>query len=49
MIFSSVSIRPRRRWQSSIGAGMAFWLIATRAQAVSIRLTALSGSWRAGM
>ena len=49
MIFSSVSIRPSRRWQSSIGAGMAFWLIATRAQAVSIRLTALSGNWRAGM
>ena len=36
--------RPMRRWRSSIGAGTAFWLIATRAQAVSIRLTALSGS-----
>ena len=30
-------------------AGVAFWLIATRAQAVSSRLTALSGSWRPGM
>ena len=45
-IFSSVSIRPMRRWRSSIGAGIAVWLIATRAQAVSSRLTALSGSWR---
>ena len=29
-------------------AGIAVWLIATRAQAVSSRLTALSGSWRPG-
>ena len=35
------SPRPRR--------GVACWLTATRAQAVSSRLTALSGSWRAGM
>ena len=32
-----------------IAAGTAVWLIATRAQAVSSRLTALSGSCRAGM
>ena len=38
-----------RRWQSSTSAGVACWLTATRAQAVSSRLTALSGSWRAGM
>jgi hypothetical protein len=38
-----------RRRQSSSSAGVACWLIATRAQAVSSRLTALSGSWRAGM
>ena len=34
---------------SSIAAGVAVWLIATRAQAVSSRLTALSGNCRAGM
>ena len=34
---------------SSMEAGVAVWLIATRAEAVSSRLTALSGSWRAGM
>ena len=34
---------------SSIIAGVADWLIATRADAVSSRLTALSGSYRAGM
>ena len=34
---------------SSTAAGFAFWLIATRAQAVSRRLTALSGNCRAGM
>ena len=37
------------RRQSSSCAGTACWLIATRAHAVSSRLTALSGSWRAGM
>ena len=45
-IATSVSISAMRRWRSSIGGGTAAWLIATRAQAVSIRLTALSGSWR---
>jgi hypothetical protein len=34
---------------SSTSAGVACWLTATRAQAVSSRLTDLSGSWRAGM
>ena len=33
---------------SSRAAGVACWLTATRAQAVSSRLMALSGSWRAG-
>ena len=37
------------RRQSSTAGGVAFWPIATRAQAVSSRLTALSGSCRAGM
>ena len=30
-------------------AGVVLWLMATRAAAVSSRLTALSGNWRAGM
>ena len=38
-----------RFWQSSSGAGVACRATATRAQAVSSRLTDLSGSWRAGM
>ncbi|MCY1540465.1 hypothetical protein D9M68_761080 [compost metagenome] len=38
-----------RRFKSSSAAGSACWLSATRAHAVSSRLTALSGSWRAGM
>jgi hypothetical protein len=38
-----------RRMQSSTSGGVACWLTATRAQAVSSRLTALSGNWRAGM
>ena len=37
-----------RRWQSSSSGGVACWLTATRAQAVSSRLTALSGSCRPG-
>ena len=49
MISSSVSSASMRRRQSSTSAGTACWLTATRAQAVSSRLTALSGSWRAGM
>ena len=35
--------------KNSILPGTACWLTATRAQAVSIKPTALSGSWRAGM
>ena len=49
MISSSVLSVSMRRCASSISGGVACWLTATRAQAVSIRLTALSGSWRAGM
>ena len=45
----SISSASMRRWQSSTSAGVACWLTATRAHAVSSRLTALSGSWRAGM
>ncbi len=32
-----------------MAAGVVDWLMATRAEAVSSRLTALSGSWRAGI
>jgi hypothetical protein len=49
MISLSVRSASRRRWQSSSSAGVACWLTATRAHAVSSRLTALSGSWRPGM
>jgi hypothetical protein len=49
MMSSSVCSASMRRRQSSTSAGVACWLTATRAQAVSSRLTALSGSWRAGM
>ena len=38
-----------RRRESSTSGGVACWLTATRAHVVSSRLTALSGSWRAGM
>ena len=34
---------------SSTVAGVACWLTATRAHAVSSRLTDLSGNWRAGI
>ena len=46
---SSVASASIRRWLSSTCAGTACWLTATRAQAVSRRLTDLSGSCRAGM
>ena len=49
MISSSVSSDSIWRWQYSSDAGVLCWLTATRAQAVSSTLTALSGSWRAGM
>jgi hypothetical protein len=49
MMPSSVSSASMRLRQSSTSAGVACRLTATRAQAVSSRLTALSGSWRAGM
>ncbi len=49
-MISSSTFKPSiRRRQSSTSAGTACWLMATRAQAVSSRLTALSGNWRAGM
>ena len=47
-IAASVSIKAIRRCRSSIAGGTADWLIATRAQAVSISDTALSGSCRLG-
>ena len=46
MATSSCSIRRR---QSSTAGGVAVWLSPMRAQAVSSRLTALSGSWRPEM
>jgi hypothetical protein len=49
MISCSTVSASMRRWQSSTAGGVACWDTATRAQAVSSRLTALSGSWRAGM
>jgi hypothetical protein len=49
MISRSVSRAAMRLRQSSTSAGVACRLTATRALAVSSRLTALSGSWRAGM
>jgi hypothetical protein len=49
MMPSSVFSASMRLRQSSTSAGVACRLTATRAQAVSIRLTDLSGSWRAGM
>ena len=49
MISNSVSSASMRRRESSTSAGTACWLIATRAQAVSSRLTDLSGSCRAGI
>ena len=49
MMPCSVSSASMRRAQSSTSAGVACRLTATRAQAVSSRLTDLSGSWRAGM
>ena len=49
MIASSVSSASMRRRLSSTSAGTACRLMAVRAQAVSSRLTDLSGSWRAGM
>jgi hypothetical protein len=45
----STSSAWRRRRISSTSAGVACCDIATRAQAVSSKLTALSGSCRAGM
>ncbi len=45
----SVSSASMRRCESSTSAGTACRLMATRADAVSSRLTDLSGSWRAGM
>src|SRR6266850_2096711 len=38
-----------RRRESSTSAGTACWLMATRAEAVSINLIALSGNWAAGI
>ena len=38
-----------RRRASSMPAGVAAWLMATRAQAVSSTETALSGNWRPWM
>jgi hypothetical protein len=49
MMPSSVSSASMRLRASSTSAGVACRLTATRAQAVSSRLTDLSGSWRAGM
>jgi hypothetical protein len=49
MISCSTVSPSMRRMQSSTSGGVACCDTATRAQAVSSRLTALSGSWRAGM
>ena len=49
MMPRSVSSRLMRRRVSSTAAGTACWLMATRAAAVSSRLTDLSGSCRAGI
>ncbi|MNS72675.1 hypothetical protein D3C72_1060940 [compost metagenome] len=49
-MISCSTVRPSmRRMQSSTSGGVACCDTATRAQAVSSRLTALSGNWRAGM
>ncbi len=48
-ISSSISSAEMRRRHASTAAGVACRLTATRAQAVSSRLTDLSGNWRAGI